>query len=794
MFDQLRAAARSVRHRRGVAAAVVATLTLGIGANSAIFSFVDAVLLRPLPYPDADRLVAAYELNRSVKQATQLIAPVRLEEWNRDNHTFAALSGSYFENVTDTTGAVPERVEAMRTAPRFFAVLGVAAALGRTLSADEERFGGAPAVVVSDGVWRIRFNSDPAIVGRRVVLSGVTRTIVGVMPASFRYPSATTEMWIPAQMPPGMMRERRARFLTVVGRLKPGVTIEQAHADLTALQARLGEQFPETDGGWGASLVELKEEQVGGVRRSLWLLFAAVGLVLIAACGNVACLLLAEASRRRHEVAVRIAVGASRAMVVRQLFAEGLVLALVSASCALVFAQWAAAALRRLAANLPRVSEVQIDSRLVLFTMAVGALTTVAFALAPAIQATRVDPADALARGGRGQIGGRHLLQRTLVVTQIALAIVLLVGAGLLLRSLARLARVSPGFDPSNVMTFRMSASWSESPASVVARQARTVRRLEEIPGVESASVSQTPPAGVDFPPGEFSIAGRDTSGKLFAHSRAVSGSYFRTLRIPILQGDTCSTDPGAPLFSEAVVTRAFAEQYFPGENAIGHALRAPPLPPDRHLTIIGIVGDVRESGVVHAPEPLFYSCGYSPYWPDPFFVVRTSAAGPASVAAVRAALAEIEPQRAIYAVRPLEETLARTIAQQRLNTMLLSVFAATSMLVAALGVYGVLSQMVAGQRRQIGVRLALGARRAQILGSIFAQAAAMTATGTIAGLAGAGALSRTMATLVVGISTHDPITFVAVPLVLAAVAAVAALVPARRAAAIDPMQALRDD
>jgi predicted permease len=696
--------------------------------------------------------------------------------------------------MTDTTGAEPQRVEGMRISPRFFGVLGVPAAIGRTLTPQEEAFGGAQSIVISDAFWRARFGADRAILGRRLVLNSVGRTIVGVMPPSFRYPTPTTDVWVPAQMPETMMRERRARFYTTVGRLKPGVSVARAEADLTAVQARLGEQFPETDRGWGASLVPLKEEQTAGVGRTLWLLFAAVALLLVAACGNVACLLLADSARREHEIAVRFALGASRAAVVRQLLAEGLVLAVVGSALGLFTARWSVAWLRRAAVDVPLVDTVGVDARVVIFAMAVGIATTILFALAPAVTASGADPADAMTRGGRGHVGGSHLAQRALVAAQVALAIVLLTGAGLLVRSFMRLQQVPLGLDPANVITFRMSASWSESAASVVAREARTVARLEAIPGAQGAAVSQTTPAGVHFPPGEFGIVGRDPSKKLFAMGRMVSDGYPRALKIRILQGDACRSEAGAMLSSQVLVTKSFADQFFPGENAIGHRLTAPWLADRREVAIVGVTGDVHESGAAYAAEPLVYWCGYSPYWPDPRFILRFDPARPISLGMIRAAMTEIEPKRAVYGAQALDDTLAASVAQQRLSATLLALFAATTLGLAAMGLYGVLSQLVTARRREIGVRLALGARSAQIVASVAAQAAAVTGVGIVVGLGGSFALARFMTTLVFGITTRDPVTFLAVPLVLAAVAAAAALVPARRAASVDPMQALRED
>ena len=789
MLHEWRAALRSVTRRRGLALAIVLTLTLGIGANSAIFSAIDAILLKPLPYPAADRLVAVYETNAGQKQLTSLVAPVRLEEWNRMNRSFDGLAGSYFENMTDTTGPLPERVAAMRTSPRFFSVLGTPAAVGRFVTAEEEVFAGPATVVLSDTFWRARFNADPSVIGSSLVLGGVSRTIVGVMPPSFRYPSASTEVWIPAQMSAGLLSARQARFYKAVGRLKREVTREQAREDLSAIQSRLGEQFPQTDRGWDASVVSMKEEQIGGVRRSLWLLFGAVLLVLLAACGNVACLLLADATRREHEVAVRFALGAARSIIVRQLLLEGLILSLAGSITGLVLARWGIDALRTAATRLPRAAELHMDLRLVAFTLTLGVLTTMFFALAPALQATRSEFASRLAHGARGQVGGRQLLQRTLVAAQIALAVVLLIGAGLLIRSFSRLQQVSPGFDPNHVLTFRMSASWSERPESVASRQFRTVQRLTSVPGVMSAALNSTLPAGADYPPSEFKITGRETGEHYFAVGRGVSADYFRTLRIPLLQGDTCRDDPrlGGP--GRVVVNRAFADRFFPGQNPIGHHVvqRSPG-------EIVGVVADVREQGLIKDPEPIMYNCGLMPFWPDPYYIVRTDPARPVTMTAIREALQEIEPRRAVYEAATLTETLSGSLSQPRLNTILLGLFAATAMMLAAVGLYGMLVQFVSQRRREIGLRMALGARPGQVLAQVLRYGAVVTGAGVLLGLAGAFVLARFMATLVFDVSWRDPITFVAVPLVLAMIAAGATILPARRAVRVDPMRALRED
>jgi putative ABC transport system permease protein len=791
MFQEWRTAVRSLIRRRGLAITVILTLAIGIGANSAIFSAIDAVLLRPLPYPGSDRLIAVSVTNVAMKQLPSRLAPAQVEDWNRESGTLEGLAGSYFENVTDTTGSLPERLEAVRTSPRFFAVLGTPAALGRTFSAGEEIFGGPRTVVISDAFWRARFGGDPQAVGRALVLAGEPRMIVGVMPPAFRFPTAATQVWISTQAPEGLLRYRQARYYSSFARLRPGATPADAQRDLSSVQARLGEQFPDTDRGWSAIVVPLKEEQVGGVRRSLSMLLTAVLLVLLAACANVACLLLADATRREHEVAVRIALGAPRRTIVRQLLREGLVLSLAGSTLGLLLARWGIALLRTAQMGLPRAEELRIDLRLVAFTFALALVTTIVFALVPALQATRREIMEGLARGGRGGTGGRQPIQRVLVSAQVTLAIVLLVGASLLVRSFALLQAVPPGFDPGDVLTLRVSAAWAESQnaAAVTTRQLRTLERLSAIPGVTSAAMNTILPVSKDLPPSEFTIIGRPTGEEYFAAARQVSADYFRTLRVPFLAGATCRDDPRPDAPRQVVVSAAFASRFFPGQQTVGQRLaqRGP-------SEIVGVVADVREQGLMKDPEPIMYSCGLMPYWPDPYYLVRSDPARPVTIAAVRQAVREIEPLRAVYDAAPLTERIAASLSRPRLNMTLLTTFAGTTLVLAAIGLYGMLAQFVAFRRREIGVRLALGARRADILGRILAHAASVVGVGLALGLAGAFVLARFMASLVFGIPARDPVTFAIVPLLLAAMAAAAAAVPARRAVRVDPVQALRDE
>jgi putative ABC transport system permease protein len=789
---------RSLLKRPVFFCTIVFTLTLGIGANSAIFSVIDTVLLKPLPYPNGDRLMILFESNLRQKRSHDNPAPGQIEDWNRMNQSFTAISGAYTENVAETSGELPEMLVNARVSPRFFSVLGTPPLIGRTFSPEEDLFNGPSGAILSERLWRRRFASDPGVLAKALRIGNYSYPIIGVMPDSVRFPTPDVDFWVPAKLPPGVMRARDARWENTIGRLKEGATMQSAQADLSTVQARLAAQFPATDANWSPIVEPWKEFTVGGVRRSLWILFAAVSFVLLIVCANVACLLLAQAHARAREIAVRFSLGALRGQVIRGLLVEALCLAIPGCLLGLAVSLACTGIFRRAAAILPRADEIRLDWRIVVFALSLSFVTTMLFGLMPALRSTRGDVAGRWAQSSRTQIGGHHHIQRVLVSAQVALAIVLLVGSGLLIRSLARLGQVSLGFDPEHVLAFRISASYGETNnmPRLVQRLNRTLETLQTIPGVTSAALfSGSLPGGGQPYLSQFNIAGQDTSAegkKVFADVQLVTPDFFRLLGIPILSGNTCRINLDPKAQATALVSRSFADRHFPGQSPIGHYVSETTYPVP--LQIVGVASDIRQHGFAHDPQPTLYWCGAAFFNPGPDFLLKSTGDPLRLSGAVRERIHAIDPNRAVYDVQRLSDYVSSTLTDRRFQIILLSSFAATALLLAAVGLYGVTSFLVSLRTREIGLRAALGATPVRIFAQIFREGALMTVAGVAFGLATALALTRYLASFLFGVGATDPITFVAVPLLLAGVSALALWLPARRATHIDPMLALRQD
>ncbi len=787
----LKAAARFIRKSPSFSVTVILTLALGIGANSAVFSAIDAILLRPLSFPNADRLVRVDQINP--KDPNTFVAALRLVDWSRLNSTFQWISGYYDQNESETTGPLPEKLTRAFAAPRFFETWGVSPALGRGFSAEEERFGGPNAVVISDRFWRRRFNADPGAIGKTLRFGRRTNTIVGVMPASFLFPDRDVDLWSPSPVDAPYAQNRESTWFTVIGRLKPATTLAQARADLSAVQAHLGKAYPKTDGDLRVRIEPLKETTVGGVRRSLWILFGSVSLLLLIACTNIAALLLARASERQREISVRFALGASRATVVGQLLTEAFVLALAGSTLGVAVAAGTSSVFSGLARNLPRVEEIGLDWRIVLYSLVCALAATLACGLFPALYGTRREISGSLAQASRTHAPGRNPLQWMLVGVQVALAVTLLAGAGLLLRSFQALGRVAPGFDPSHVLTFRVSAGWGETGDMNALKQRidRTLTFLEAVPGVEAAATSADLP-GV---PGDYQIemklggGSRETDRKIMAQSRWVSTGYFATMRIPLLAGEPCRESASTLC---AVLNRSFLDTYLGGASGIGRGLSTTGAFAMRG-EIHAIAGDAREAGINHAAVPTVYWCFSAPE-PDPHFLVRTRGDPMAMAETLRRKLHEIEPGRAVFDIMPLEEHLGDAFAENRLRTALLALFAMTAVSLASLGLYGTLSYFVTVRRRETGVRLALGAQRSQIVTRFLLEGLGVAALGSLGGLALAIGFTRVLAGMLYGVSPSDATTLAGVVALVLAVAAAASLAPAIRAARVEPTRVLRDE
>jgi putative ABC transport system permease protein len=800
----IRYALRAMRRTPGFTAAVVLTLALGIGANSAVFSTIDAVLLRPLPYPDADRLVELKQFHQRVGETR--IAPVRLQDWIRLNTTFDSIAGYMLGEVVDTSGELPERMRNVEVTAGFFDVLGVRPAIGRSFSRDEHHFGykGPEPIIFSDRRWR-SFGPDRQAIDKPVRVGNVTIAAIGVMPPTFEFLKGI-DVWVADDAGAPWTLSRTQTWYTGIGRLKPGVTLEQARADLERVQAQLGEQYPNTDRGLGVRMVPLKDTVVGGTRTSLWVLYGAVSVLLLIACTNIAALLLSHAAKREHEMAVRYSLGGSRTAVAMQLLTEAAVLSFVGAVIGVAVAVAASRALRLLAPDLPRVGEIAIDARILVYTMLATLLVTLVCGLAPAIQSTR--HARHVSGATRTATSGRHSVQWLLVGVQVALSVTLLAGAGLLVRSIDALSRVNLGFDPTHILTLRVSGQFgAETTDSHIQRINRVLDSLESLPGVEGVAIASHLPGVREQQEREFVLLeGRAaTSPPLVAENRMVSPGYFAAMRIPLLTGELCRrpTDSGWPkaATTEVMVNRTFADRYFQDATVLGLHLTGglDLLVKNGHLAgavpsrIVGVVGDAREAGADREPAPTVYTCFSYPN-PAPWHVIRTASDPASAVLAIRRQIHELEPARSVYDIAPLEERIGDAYAQNRLRTWLLSLFAITALALVCAGVYGTLAYAVSLRRREVAVRLALGALRTTVVKQLMGTSIRVVAAASLVGLGLALLFTRSLSTMLYGVTPTDPATLASVLVLVMVVSGIAAVIPATRAAFMSPMRALREE
>ncbi|MBV9747094.1 MAG: ABC transporter permease, partial [Acidobacteriia bacterium] len=698
------------------------------------------------------------------------------------------------ENVTDTSGSEPERLAGRRVAPRYFQVFGAAPIVGRTFASEEERFGGPHAAVISYGLWSRRYGFAPEVITRRLILAGQSYSIIGVMPPNFA--AGSIDVWLPAQTPPWLLRQRNARYFSGVGRLRPGVTPEQARADLVSAQNALGEQFPTTDKGWSVSIRGMKEARVGDSARPLGLLFGAVALLLLITVTNVASLVVAQLNQRARELAIRASIGATRGQVIAAVMREVGLLATAGS-----LAGWAAAAaafplMKRLFSDVPRIDELAIDWRALAFATAAGLAGTMAFGFLPARRATNPKHASTLLRAGRGIVGRGQKLQRLLVAAQIAITMALVAGAGLLVRSFYNLNHVDLGFSPGHAFLFHVGAAWDEDRNRIGRMQEQLLAEIQRLPGVEAAGITSCLPASgatLRYQAALEGTASTEEEGKLPLGERTVSPGYLKALRAPLVAGEWC---PELRLDShpqpKAMVNRRFLDVYGHGANLVGRHVLVdnPPV----SWEIVGVVGDVREDAVSAPAYPYLYVCAMGGYWPDPEYVVRSRTDSRALMASVRGLVSRIAPGRAIFGVRTLEDAIQEDLNQPRSRARIVGMFAAAALLLASVGLYGLVTQMVETRRQEIGIRIAIGAAPRRIVASIVAGAGEWIAAGIAAGIALVLAAQPAWRSLLFGVSPADVWSIGAAAVVLAAVSLVSALLPARRAAAIDPIETLRGD
>jgi putative ABC transport system permease protein len=771
----------------------VITLALGIGANTAIFSVVNAVILRPLPYREPERLIS-FRSNQSVPEVADVKA------WSQ---SFDEIGGNTQQPLDYTGSGEPLQWTAGLVTGGFFRTLGAQPLLGRVITEEDDRRGGPFIVVLSHALWRRQFGGDPGVLGKAVMLSGNSYTVVGVMPSDFKAPRGETEVWAPAQVVnPIAAAYRGVHFLQTYARLKPGVTIAQAQSEMDAIDKRMAEAYPAESKRRQTALIPLHDRVVGQVRPALLVLFGSVGLVLLIACVNFANLLLARAAARGQELVVRLAMGASRRRLMRQLLTESVLIAMIGGAAGVALAIWGVDLLVWLKpANLPRLETIGVDARALIFTLAVSVLTGAVFGLAPAWQSTRVNVSDALKEGGRGETGAaKQRLRSALVVIEMALALALLAGAGLLVKSFWQLRNVQPGFGIDGLLTMRIElpeSRYREIPAQAQYRRS-LLDEVNSLPGAQAALVSEAPMSG-EWLTHDFMVEGQQLSAgeEPDVQTRSVEGDYFRVMRIPLLSGRDFrpQDNENAPLVG--VVNQSLAQRFFKDESPLGKRVRWARDDQINWITIIGVAGDIKHFGLDEPEEPALYT----PYpqsmraWKRWMNLVVRSDGDPAAITqAVKSRVWRIDGQIPVTRARTMIEMVGASVEARRFNMLLLGVFAAMAMLLAAVGVYGVMSYAVAQRRREIGVRIALGARPRDVVRLVVGRGMLLASIGAAAGVALSLMLTRLMSGMLFGVGAKDPLTFASVSLLLAGVALLACYIPARRATKVDPMVALRGE
>ena len=780
----------------------VLTLALGIGANTALFSIVQAVLLNPLPYKEPDRLVRLYENKPDAGWTYFSISAPNAADWRDQNRVFEDVAPYRFGTANLTGGDEPRRVDYLDVPPGFFTMLGVQTVRGRNFAPDEDLPGNRGVAILSYAYWQSNFGGDEAALGETLLLNDEPHTVVGVTEPGFDYPYAGVGLWRPYPRDPAEVGHRGSHFLGAIARLKDGVTLEQAQTEMDGIAARLEAAYPETNTGWGVTVAPLQERVVAGIRPTLLLLWGAVGFVVLIACANVANLLLARATTREKEIAIRAALGAGRTRIFRQMLTESLLLAGLGGALGVGLAYLSMGPLLALSGeSLPRAETVQLDATVLAFTAGLVLFAGLLFGLLPAWQGTRTNLQVSLREGGRQASGtGRHRVRDGLMVSQIALAVVLLVGAGLSLRSLDSILERSPGFNPEGVLTFRLSLPGSayESEELVQNFREQLLARLESLPQVESAgSIIRMPPGG-GWWINVFAIEGRPEAapGKrtniLF---RPITPHLFDALQIPIVRGRGLTEFDRRDGQYVAVVSETMAQRYWPDGDPIGDRIHFYDSDDGyTYYTVVGIAGDILDSGLAEPPT----EAAYIPYaqmgfrWGGLDIAVRTQSDLAVLTPAVRRVVAELDPNLPVYDITPLAQTLRESLARRRFALTLLALFAGTALLLASVGIYGVIGYSVSRRTHEFGVRMALGARTGDVIGMVIRQAGTLIFLGLVLGLGGSLALGRMMESQLFGITARDPLTLAGVAAVLGLIAFAASYVPARRASRVDPMVALR--